>query len=136
VLDTRAFRSKRTYSHRIASAIVSGVGFLGAGVITQPVTVTECPTTEPRGAASYEVRPVHGLTTAAAIWMSAAVGVSAAAGLPLLTLGGALLTAAVLKLPILRGARSSGRPMEEAAKQQPGGAIEDTVLVGGVRENS
>ncbi|HEY4042365.1 MAG TPA: MgtC/SapB family protein, partial [Rhodopila sp.] len=48
---------------RIAAQIVSGVGFLGAGII-----ITR------RGA-------VHGLTTAAAVWESAAIGMAAGADL-------------------------------------------------------
>lgn len=48
---------------RVAAQIVSGVGFLGAGII-----ITR------RGA-------VHGLTTAAAVWESAAIGMAAGAGL-------------------------------------------------------
>jgi putative Mg2+ transporter-C (MgtC) family protein len=48
---------------RVAAQIVSGIGFLGAGII-----ITR------RGA-------VLGLTTAAAIWESAAIGMAAAAGL-------------------------------------------------------
>nr|WP_046283174.1 MgtC/SapB family protein [Mycobacterium sp. UM_NZ2] len=51
---------------RVAAQIVSGIGFLGAGLI-----ITR------RGA-------VIGLTTAAAIWESAAIGMAAAAGLLLL----------------------------------------------------
>jgi putative Mg2+ transporter-C (MgtC) family protein len=51
---------------RVAAQIVSGIGFLGAGII-----ITR------RGA-------VVGLTTAAAIWESAAIGMAAAAGLLLL----------------------------------------------------
>jgi putative Mg2+ transporter-C (MgtC) family protein len=51
---------------RVAAQIVSGVGFLGAGLI-----ITR------RGA-------VHGLTTAAAVWESAAIGMAAGAGLLLL----------------------------------------------------
>jgi putative Mg2+ transporter-C (MgtC) family protein len=51
---------------RVAAQIVSGVGFLGAGII-----ITR------RGA-------VHGLTTAAAVWESAAIGMAAGAGLLLL----------------------------------------------------
>jgi len=53
---------------RIAAQIVSGIGFLGAGLI-----ITR------RGA-------VHGLTTAAAVWESAAIGMAAGAGLLLLAL--------------------------------------------------
>ncbi|OBK19630.1 MgtC/SapB family protein [Mycobacterium asiaticum] len=51
---------------RVAAQIVSGIGFLGAGII-----ITR------RGA-------VHGLTTAAAVWESAAIGMAAGAGLLLL----------------------------------------------------
>src|ERR1700758_3673862 len=51
---------------RVAAQIVSGIGFLGAGsMITR------------RGA-------VHGLTTAAAVWESAAIGMAVGAGLLLL----------------------------------------------------
>ena len=51
---------------RVAAQIVTGVGFLGAGLIFVR-----------RGS-------VHGLTTAAAVWVTAAVGAAAGAGLPLL----------------------------------------------------
>ncbi|HEY6855578.1 MAG TPA: MgtC/SapB family protein [Mycobacterium sp.] len=51
---------------RVAAQVVSGIGFLGAGII-----ITR------RGA-------VHGLTTAAAVWESAAIGLAAGAGLLLL----------------------------------------------------
>lgn len=48
---------------RIAAQVVSGIGFLGAGTIMQA-----------KG-------KVHGLTTAASLWMVAAVGMAAGAGL-------------------------------------------------------
>jgi putative Mg2+ transporter-C (MgtC) family protein len=51
---------------RVAAQIVSGIGFLGAGII-----ITR------RGA-------VHARTTAAAVWGSAAIGMAAGAGLLLL----------------------------------------------------
>jgi putative Mg2+ transporter-C (MgtC) family protein len=53
---------------RVAAQIVSGIGFLGAGLILTR-----------RGA-------VHGLTTAAAVWETAAIGMAAGAGLWLLAL--------------------------------------------------
>jgi len=53
---------------RVAAQIVSGIGFLGAGII-----ITR------RGA-------MHGLTTAAAVWESAAVGMAVGAGLLLLAI--------------------------------------------------
>jgi putative Mg2+ transporter-C (MgtC) family protein len=58
---------------RIAAQIVSGIGFLGAGLI-----ITR------RGA-------VHGLTTAAAVWESAAIGMAAGAGLLLLAVAVTML---------------------------------------------
>jgi putative Mg2+ transporter-C (MgtC) family protein len=66
---------------RIAAQIVSGVGFLGAGVIFMRRDV------------------VRGLTTAAAIWMTAAIGMACGAGMPVLALAATglhLLTVLVL----------------------------------------
>jgi putative Mg2+ transporter-C (MgtC) family protein len=51
---------------RVAAQVASGLGFLGAGVIF------------------VRRDAVRGLTTAATIWLTAAVGMAAAAGLPLL----------------------------------------------------
>lgn len=53
---------------RVAAQIVSGIGFLGAGIILTR-----------RGA-------VRGLTTAASVWETAAIGMAAAAGLWLLAI--------------------------------------------------
>ncbi len=53
---------------RVAAQVVTGIGFLGAGLI-----ITR------RGA-------IHGLTTAAAVWEVAAIGMAAGAGLPVLAL--------------------------------------------------
>jgi putative Mg2+ transporter-C (MgtC) family protein len=58
---------------RVAAQVVSGIGFLGAGII-----ITR------RGA-------VHGLTTAAAVWESAVVGLAAGAGLLLLAIAVVIL---------------------------------------------
>ncbi len=53
---------------RVAAQIVSGIGFIGAGIIFV------------RG------DNVRGLTTAATVWLTAAVGMACGAGLPLLAL--------------------------------------------------
>src|ERR1700742_1536482 len=53
---------------RLAAQIVSGVGFLGAGLIF------------------VKRDSVRGLTTAAGVWVTAAIGAAAAAGLPLLAI--------------------------------------------------
>ena len=65
---------------RIAAQVVTGVGFLGAGTIIHA-----------RGR-------VIGLTTAAGIWGSAAVGMGLGFGLYLLSAGGALVLVAVLRV--------------------------------------
>lgn len=63
----------------MAASVATGVGFLGAGSITKN-------------------RKEHrGLTTAAGIWIAAALGVSAACGLFLLSFGGAVVTAMVAR---------------------------------------
>ena len=54
---------------RIAAQVVSGIGFLGAGTIIQA-----------RGA-------IHGLTTAATIWVAAGIGLCIGVGFPLFGLG-------------------------------------------------
>lgn len=44
------------------------------------------------------MRQINGLTTATAIWVSAALGVSSGAGLHVLTLTGAVLAVLVLRM--------------------------------------
>lgn len=69
---------------RIAAQIVSGIGFLGAGVIFVRQNV------------------VNGLTTAATVWMSAAIGMACGAGMPLIAvIATALHLVAVAFLPVL-----------------------------------
>jgi putative Mg2+ transporter-C (MgtC) family protein len=66
---------------RVTAQIVSGIGFLGAGAIMRT-----------RGS-------VHGLTTAAAVWVNAAVGVAVGGGeyhLAIITTGVTLFVLAVL----------------------------------------
>jgi putative Mg2+ transporter-C (MgtC) family protein len=63
---------------RIAAQIVPGIGFLGAGVIIRD-----------RGG-------VHGLTTAATIWLVASVGMAVGAGYYALAIGTTGLALAVL----------------------------------------
>jgi putative Mg2+ transporter-C (MgtC) family protein len=70
---------------RMAAQIISGIGFLGAGVIFVRRDV------------------VRGLTTAAGIWVTAAVGAAAGAGLPVLAaLAAAGYLIITLGLPVLR----------------------------------
>ena len=55
---------------RVAAQIVSGIGFVGGGLIF------------------VRRDAVRGLTTAATVWVTAAVGMACGAGLPLLAVGG------------------------------------------------
>jgi putative Mg2+ transporter-C (MgtC) family protein len=63
---------------RVAAQIASGIGFIGAGAIIRD-----------RGS-------VRGITTAAALWTSAAIGLATGAGLWWVTAAGAVLTLFVL----------------------------------------
>ena len=65
---------------RVIQGIITGIGFLGAGVIMQ-----------------YEAeRRVEGLTTAASIWMAAGLGMACGAGLLELALMALAITVVVL----------------------------------------
>lgn len=77
---------------RVAAQIVSGIGFLGAGLIIM------------RGGA------IRGLTTAASVWETAAIGMAAGAGLPLLAV---LVTALHFVIVLV---------FTPLARQLPGGA--------------
>lgn len=63
---------------RIGSTIVTGIGFLGGGIIFR---------THDR---------VRGLTTAAGLWVASAIGLTVGAGFYITAVGGTLLTVAVL----------------------------------------
>lgn len=82
---------------RIAAQIVTGIGFLGAGVIfRQGLTV-------------------RGLTTAASLWVTAALGMAVGAGAYIVAGAGAavaLLTIAALR-PVRRAVRGLRREQEE-----------------------
>jgi putative Mg2+ transporter-C (MgtC) family protein len=66
---------------RVAAGIVTGIGFLGAGVILR-----------------RSEEKVKGLTTAATIWVTAGIGLSAGAGLYIISTVSAFLVLAVLLL--------------------------------------
>jgi putative Mg2+ transporter-C (MgtC) family protein len=71
---------------RVVQGIAAGVGFLGAGEILRQSSQSS---TSPE---------VHGLTSAAAIWVSAALGIAAGCGLWQLGLMGAILTVIILHI--------------------------------------
>jgi len=72
---------------RMASNVASGVGFIGAGVITTQAYSDDSP----------KAGMVSGLTTAAAIWLSAAVGVASGVGMYLVAGTTAVLTIGTLR---------------------------------------
>ena len=78
---------------RVAAQIVSGVGFLGAGMIV------------------YKQHEVHGLTTAAGVWATAGVGMACGARLYFIAIGATLLLVIVqlifhLNLKIFRNKKT------------------------------
>jgi putative Mg2+ transporter-C (MgtC) family protein len=80
---------------RVVQGIVAGIGFLGAGTILKLADRGE----------------VHGLTTAATIWVTAAVGVAASIGPLWIPAFSAVLTWSVLALAVrLESRRTKGPP--------------------------
>lgn len=71
---------------RVMQGIVAGIGFLGAGEIFAKSR------TNP-----HEVK-IHGLTSAAAIWVSASLGVASGVGLWQIALTGAIATVFILQV--------------------------------------
>ena len=95
---------------RIAAQIVTGIGFLGAGSILRSGD------------------HVHGLTTAATIWVNAAIGMASGLGAYALAAGGAAITLVVLLfLPVMerlfteRGPSESKRSTQASARSSQAG---------------
>lgn len=79
---------------RVAAQIVTGIGFLGAGAIL------------------HERESVQGLTTAASLWVTAALGLAVGVGMELMALATSTLVFALLRFgPRPRG-KSSARDKE------------------------
>ena len=76
ILSMHAFFGADT--SRVAGQVIVGIGFLGAGLIM------------------HRESHVHGLTTAAGLWVSAAIGMAVGTGYYLLAIVGALIMLAVL----------------------------------------
>lgn len=62
---------------RIAAQVVSGIGFLGAGIII------------------YRKHEIHGLTTAAGVWATSGVGIAAGAGMYIVAIGATIILISV-----------------------------------------
>lgn len=77
---------------RVVQGVIAGIGFLGAGTIL-------------KGHADEAGQPVKGLTTAAGLWMTAAIGVSAGLGRESTAILSTLLALAVFSVMPLVVAR-------------------------------
>ncbi len=73
VVSKYGFQGQDADVSRVASQIVSGVGFLGAGIIM------------------FRGQKMHGLTTAAGVWATAGIGMACGAEMYIFATGGALI---------------------------------------------
>lgn len=87
---------------RIAAQIVTGVGFLGAGAIIQ------------------DRRGVHGLTTAATIWLVASIGMACGAQFYELA-----IIASLIAVTALVGLGKLARPLERYAAKKKNQPVEE-----------
>ncbi|MEH2115913.1 MgtC/SapB family protein [Nostoc sp.] len=86
IMQTGGLQGSPDALSRVIQGIAAGVGFLGAGEIVR------------QSSQESQQLEIHGLTSAAAIWVSAALGIAAGCGLWQLGLIGALLTFLVLNV--------------------------------------
>eukprot|EP01065_Artemidia_motanka_P003884 TRINITY_DN11862_c0_g1_i1.p1 TRINITY_DN11862_c0_g1~~TRINITY_DN11862_c0_g1_i1.p1 ORF type:complete len:281 (+),score=44.04 TRINITY_DN11862_c0_g1_i1:85-927(+) len=90
---------------RVAAALPAGVGFIGAGMIWKQTK-------------GMSVQKVNGLTTAACVWVSAALGVAAGGGLFFNGLFTLIVTLNLLRFGPMH-ALQDDEEEEEPAKQEP-----------------
>ncbi|MEH2221741.1 MgtC/SapB family protein [Nostoc sp.] len=86
IMQTGGLQSSPDAISRVIQGIAAGVGFLGAGEIVR------------QSSQESQQLEIHGLTSAAAIWVSSALGIAAGCGLWQLGLIGAMLTFFVLNV--------------------------------------
>jgi putative Mg2+ transporter-C (MgtC) family protein len=107
---------------RIAAQVVSGIGFLGAGMIFTQRNVT------------------RGLTTAAGLWVAAAIGLAVGAGLYFIACSGTILLLVVLAVlkPIEQRLFSARSTLVVRVRPHPGqlGALREALSASGVRSRS
>ena len=103
---------------RVSAAIPSGVGFLGAGLIFKKDQTDE------DGETSHVV---HGLTTAASVWLSAAVGIACGGDL----FFAALFCTSIMMLLLRFGPRLREPEDEEDHDYEPGESDDEVSLLRG-----
>lgn len=122
ILGAQALPGETADPTRVAAQVVSGIGFLGAGVILR------------------EGLNIRGLTTAATLWCAAAVGSLAGAGMPVLAFGGTVLVAAtnILLRPLSTAfnRRLRGRADAEESTEDGTDVEQDYVLEVATTEKS
>jgi putative Mg2+ transporter-C (MgtC) family protein len=113
LVSAYAFTGPRVDPTRISAQIVSGIGFLGAGAIIR------------------QGLSVRGLTTAATLWLVAAIGMAAGAGYydaAIIATLGALLTLGPLRVVAYRGTRRWRRETERLLVSVPAGGSPAPVI--------
>ncbi|MDZ7993526.1 MAG: MgtC/SapB family protein [Nostoc sp. EfeVER01] len=86
IMQTEGLQASPDALSRVIQGIAAGVGFLGAGEIVR------------QSSQESQQLEIHGLTSAAAIWVSSALGIAAGCGLWQLGLISAMLTFLVLNV--------------------------------------
>ncbi|MEH2043587.1 MgtC/SapB family protein [Nostoc sp.] len=86
IMQTGGLQASPDALSRVIQGIAAGVGFLGAGEIVR------------QSSQESQQLEIHGLTSAAAIWVSSALGIAAGCGLWQLGLISAMLTFLVLNV--------------------------------------
>ena len=94
---------------RIAAQIISGIGFLGAGMIF------------------FRRETLHGLTTAAGVWATSAIGMCAGRGLYILAVGATAIVLLIQLILHLRSVRSVNRQRLLLLKFVDDGNISDQI---------
>jgi putative Mg2+ transporter-C (MgtC) family protein len=100
-------------SSRVAAAIPSGVGFLGSALIFKSED------------SKNKVHEVHGLTTAANVWLAAAVGIACAGGMYF----AASFTTAIMLVLLRFGPRTNHANMDDDEEELPE-LMEDETEIG------
>lgn len=84
---------------RVAAQIVSGIGFIGAGAIIMD-----------------RRHAVHGLTTAAGIWVSSGIGMTVAAGMYVLAVAATILSLVGLEIAVFAFRRPTQDELDKKSR--------------------
>lgn len=80
IISQYAFEGRQHDAARVAAQVVSGIGFIGAGVII------------------FQKNAVRGVTTAAGLWVAAAIGLACGGGMYAVAIATTILTVFVLEM--------------------------------------